>query len=80
MDDPEIYEGMPPPPKTGDMTREDQTMWIVGAILLVGLMILYFMTRLPTSHPDKECETLFGMDSKCQYEHATRRLNRGIVY
>ena len=47
-DEQEIHEGMPPPHTEG-MSRETQTAWIVGAILLVGAIILYFATRLDPS-------------------------------
>jgi hypothetical protein len=66
-----FYEGMELPehlknlPK-GAMTRGQQTAWIVGAILAVGLVALYFAMRLPEGHIYYHCQIAFGlMDKQC---------------
>lgn len=48
-----------------DITRGQQTAWIVGVIAVVGMAILYNVTRLPDNHPWKECEQIIGMDRAC---------------
>lgn len=74
----EFYEGMEMPKRfqSGDMSRGTQTFWIVAAILAVGLVILYFQTRLPDGHPYKQCETLFGQDTHCAGSIAAERIMR----
>lgn len=57
------------------MTRGEQTAWIVGAIVAVGLMILYFQTRIPEGGRNAECQHWYGMDNDCVVKNAMRRLN-----
>lgn len=66
-------KGMPPPPSK-PMSRETQTLWIVGAIVLMGLAVLYVLTRLPEGHPDKECQGVIFMDRACTANNAANRL------
>lgn len=60
-----------------DMTRGQQTAWIVGVIAVIGLAILYNVTRLPDNHPWKECEQIIGMDRACTARIAGRELMKG---
>ena len=64
--------------RSGGMTREQQTIWIVGAILLIGLTILYNVTRLPDGHPFKECERIIGMDRACEARIAAHAVKWGF--
>ncbi len=66
-----------PKPTPADMTRGQQTTWIVGAIAVVGIAILYNVTRLPDNHPWKECEQIVGMDRACTARIAGRELMKG---
>ena len=70
----EIYEGMPVAPGE-DMSRGTQTKWIVGTLIVIGLAILYFVTR--TGDP---CQNVIGWDKQCRYERAVERLNARGYY
>ena len=61
-----------------EMTRETQTMWIVGAIALALWAILFFMTRLPESNDYAKCQRIIGpMDQQCKSDVAIKHLSRG---
>ena len=46
-------------------------------IAVVGLAILYHVTRLPEGHPYAECQRIIGMDGACEAEVAGRMIMRG---
>jgi hypothetical protein len=56
------------------MTREQQTAWIVGAIVVVGLAILYVITRDDPSSPYAQCQMIIGHDHACEADIAAKRL------
>ena len=64
----------------GQMSRGAMTAWIVGAILIAGMAVVYVTTRLPPGHPYKECERLFWDDRDCKATIAARHLLRGAIY
>lgn len=66
----------PREPTSADMSRSLQTIWIVSVIAVIGLGILYSLTRLPDNHPWKECEQIIGMDGACKARIARRELMR----
>jgi hypothetical protein len=66
-----------PNPKPVDMTRSQQTFWIVMTIAAFGFGILYYVTRLPEGHPYKHCERIIGMDDACTAKAAAREMMRG---
>lgn len=57
-----------------EMSRGKQTAWIVGTLLIMGMVALYFATRMDSSERDAECQTLFGMDRECVVKNAADRL------
>lgn len=57
-----------------EMSRGQQTVWIVGTLLALGLAALYFATRLPAGARDAECQTLLGMDRECVVANAASSL------
>lgn len=62
-------------PAAKEFSRGAMTACIVGAILVVGLAILYVITRAdPATDRYAECQTLFGYDQNCKYEVSLRRL------
>lgn len=62
------------------MTCGAQTVWIVGAILAVGLAILFVLTRYPEGHPYEDCQLIFGDDRSCKAMVDARAMMRGGVY
>ena len=56
------------------MTRGQQTVWIIGAIGLVAAGALYYVTRLPDGHPYKSCEGIVLMDTSCKANVAARMM------
>jgi hypothetical protein len=58
-----------------EMTRGQQTAWIVGAILLVGIVLGSIYRSNTWTDP---CENFFGIeDTKCAADRATAILMRG---
>lgn len=53
-----------------EMTRGQQTAWIVGAMALAAGGWLYYDTRLPDGHKDKSCQRIFGVSKECVGERA----------
>lgn len=51
--------------KPKEMTRGTQTAIIVAVLIGMGLVALYVATRLPSSDPRSQCQTLFGFDNEC---------------
>ncbi|AJA10145.1 Putative membrane protein [Sphingopyxis fribergensis] len=47
-------------------------------IAIVGLAILYHVTRLPEGHPYAKCQRIIGMDGACKAEVAASRMMRGF--
>ena len=76
------HEGFPvapmfsPDPKipTGEMTRGQQTAWIVGAIAIAAGGWFYYDTRLPDGHPSKECQGVLFMDDRCLANQFTEQM------
>lgn len=60
-----------------DMTRSQQTFWIILTIAVFGLGILYYVTRLPEGHPYAACQRIIGMDGACEAEVAGKMIMRG---
>lgn len=58
-----------------EMSRGQQTVWIVGTLLILGLLAIYFGTRLPVGARNAECQTLLGMDNECVVNNAATRLH-----
>ena len=50
---------------TPSMTRRQQTVWIVGTLILLGAGGFWYSSRLPEGHPNKECQGLIFMDDRC---------------
>lgn len=73
----EPTEDSEPKAQSSDMSRGQQTVWIVGTIAVVGMAILYNVTRLPDNHPWKECERIIGMNDACVARIAGRELMKG---
>lgn len=65
-----------PSPKKGDGLTTTQLL--LGVIAVIGLAILYQVTRLPEGHPFKECERIIGMNSACEARVAASRMMRGF--
>jgi hypothetical protein len=68
-------EGTENKKRRSEMSRGAQTAWIVCTIILVGLALLYQMSRLPSDHTFAKCQTLFGRDEICE---STVRLDAEI--
>ena len=64
-----------PSPKKGEGLTTTQLL--LGVIAVIGLAILYQVTRLPEGHPFKECERIIGMDSACEARIAGRNIMMG---
>jgi hypothetical protein len=62
-------------PKKGEGLTATQMLLAVVAV--IGLAILYNVTRLPEGHPFKECEHIFGVDQRCSAKIAARNIMMG---
>jgi hypothetical protein len=73
-----IYEGMPPAPST-EMSRDQQTFWIVGTLIaLAGGALLVWLSQPDSRYP--ECSRFQAMThSSCVVDAAVRRLNGGLL-
>lgn len=60
-----------------DMTRSQQTFWVVLTIAAFGLAILYHVTRLPEGHPYAKCQRIIGSDGACRADVAIDQMRRG---
>jgi hypothetical protein len=63
-----------PDPSSGKGEGFTKTHLLLSVIAIIGLAILYQVTRLPDGHPHKECETLFGVDRECRFNINNREL------
>lgn len=54
------------------------THLLLCVIAVIGLAILYNVTRLPDNDPFKECERIIGMDQACQARIAGHALKWGF--
>lgn len=50
---------------------------LLAIVAIIGLAILYNVTRLPEGHPYAKCQMIIGMDGKCKAEAAGRLMMRG---
>lgn len=57
-----------------EMSRGAQTAWIVGVLILMGLVALYFATRVDETSPYAECQRIIGWDEDCRLKIALRSL------
>jgi hypothetical protein len=57
-----------------DISRGAQTAWIVGTLIVMGLIALYFLTRLDPSDPYAKCQKLIGSDRSCVTQVTVDRL------
>lgn len=60
-----------------DMTRGQQTAWIVGTLIAIALAFAYWATRLPESDPFAECQRIIGHDNACRAKVAARQMMMG---
>jgi hypothetical protein len=60
-----------------DMTRGQQTAWIVGTLIVMALAFAYWATRLPDGDPYAECQRIIGHDNACRAEVAAGLVMRG---
>lgn len=68
------WEPDPSPNKGAGFTT---THLMLGIIAVIGLAILYNVTRLPEGHPLKECERIIGMDRSCESKIRIREMMKG---
>ncbi len=61
----------------GEMSRGEQTAWIVGAIAVVGFFGLDYARSHDDNHPYASCRSVFA-DSGCKARIAAERLNNLI--
>lgn len=58
----------------GDMSRGAMTAWICATLLILGLVGLYYVTRMHPLERNAECQTMFSMDQECVWKNASARL------
>lgn len=63
-----------PASENKEMSRGTQTAWILGTLMVIGTVGLYFATRMDPVERNAECQTLFGMDQECVVENAAASL------
>lgn len=61
------------PPKK-EMSRGQQTAWIVGTLVVLGIGGMYLAARIAPLERNAECQTLFGADRECMINNAAARL------
>lgn len=67
-----------PDPSPGKGEGFTTTHLLLCVIAVIGLAILYNVTRLPQGHPFKECERIIGMDQACEARIAAHALKWGF--
>lgn len=67
-------ESDPSPNRSESFTK---THLMLAFIAIIGLAILYNVTRLPDGHPFKECERIIGMDERCKTDIAITNIMKG---
>lgn len=50
---------------------------LLAIVAVIGLAILYHVTRLPAGDPYAKCQRIIGMDGACEAEVAASRMMRG---
>lgn len=65
-----------PVPERKEMTRGQQTAWIIGAIVLVALFALNYVKTHDASDPYARCNGIIPQGSECRAAVAVERLNR----
>ena len=61
-----------------EMTRGQQTAWIVGTLIAIALAFAYWATRLPESDPFAKCQRIIGYDSACRAKVAASQMMKGF--
>jgi len=68
------WEPDPSPDKGEGFTT---THLLLGVIAIIGLAILYSVTRLPDGDPYAKCQRIIGHDTACRADVAIRQMQRG---
>ncbi|WP_447752044.1 hypothetical protein [Sphingopyxis fribergensis] len=50
---------------------------LLAIVAVIGLAILYNVTRLPAGDPYAKCQRIIGMDGACEAEVAASQMMRG---
>lgn len=66
-----------PKPDDGTGSGFTLTHGLLVVIAVIGLAILYNMTRLPAGDPYAKCQQIIGHDTSCRADVAISQMRRG---
>lgn len=66
-----------PDPSSGKGDGFSTTHLLLSVITVIGLAILYNVTRLPAGDPYAKCQRIIGMDGACEADVAISQMRRG---
>lgn len=66
-----------PDPSSNKAEGFNMTHLLLSVVAIIGLAILYNVTRLPAGDPYAKCQRIIGMDGACEAEVAYSQMMRG---
>lgn len=66
-----------PDPSSNKGEGSNTTHLLLSIVAIIGLAILYHVTRLPAGDPYAKCQRIIGMDGACEADVAISQMKRG---